>query len=194
MLRQEDFSGRRQDEEILVFARRHGFFLFRSILVPLTLFTLAVSISVQTGVLSTLITPLGFWGIPSVCLAVLLLSFGLGLWAFLEWENDHYIVTTERIISIRRIIKVYEERREAEVERVQDVTAKTPGLTGSILGYADLRISTAGALGVITFSRVSEAAQIAEIVLRQREAASRKRLDTTRETVRETLQREMGIS
>ncbi|MDP2660575.1 MAG: PH domain-containing protein [Dehalococcoidia bacterium] len=143
--------------------------------------------------MSSLLSPLGFWGIPSAFLVLLLLAFGLGLWAFLEWENDHYVVTTERVISIRRVIKIYEERREAEVGRVQDVTTRTPGLTGAILGYADLRVSTAGALGVITFSRVSDAAQIAEIILRQRVAAGRKRLDTTREAVKETLQREMGI-
>lgn len=159
----------------------------------MVLLTIVLAVVIQTGFLPTLLSPLGFFGFPAAALAVLLLALGLAFWAVLEWANDHYLVTTERVISIRRIYKVYEERREAEIGRVQDVTTRTPGLTATILGYADIRVSTAGALGAITFPRIEDPQAVVEAILRQRDAVSRQRLDTTRETVRETLEREMGI-
>jgi len=178
---------------VLVFARRHTFFLFKTAVGPLILLTLALAVVIQTGTLPRLISPLGLFGFPAAAVVVLLIALGLVFWAFLEWENDHYIVTTERVIAIRRIYKVYEERKEAEIGRVQDVTTRIPGLTGTLLGYADVQVSTAGAQGAITFPRIGQPGAVVETILQQRDAASRRRLDTTREAVRQTLEREMGI-
>lgn len=193
LLRREEFPGQREGEEILVFTRRHPFFLVRSILAPLVLLVLLLAFVTQAGLWAQLLSPLGGFGFPGAAFLGLLLALGLVFWAFLEWENDHYIVTTERVISLRRIYRVYEERREAEIGRVQDVTTRIPGLTATLLGYADLQIATAGVLGAITFSRVGWPEQVAEVILRQREAASKERLETSREAVKETLEREMGI-
>jgi len=189
----ESFDGQREDEEILVFARRHPFFLYRSIVGPLSLLVLALAFVTRANLWPLLLSPLGFFGLPAAVLAILLLAAGLVFWAVLEWENDHYIVTTERVVAFRRIYKVYEERREAEVGRVQDVTTRTPGLTGTLLGYADVSIATAGVLGAITFARVGQPEYVASVILQQRDSSSTQRIETSRESVRDTLEREMGI-
>lgn len=193
LLRCQDFPGRREGEEVLVFARRHPFFLFRSILIPLVIFVLVLALITQAGLWGVLLSPLGFFGLPAAALASVLLAGGLVFWGFLEWENDQYIVTTERVVAFRRIYKVYEGRTEAEIGRVQDVTTRIPGLTATLLGYADLQISTAAAVGAIAFSRIGEPEYVAEVILQQREAASREKIETNRETVREALERELGI-
>lgn len=192
-LRPERFDGQREGEQILVFARRHLFFLCRSIVGPLALFVLSLALVTRVNLWPLLLSPFGFFGVPLAVLAGLLLASGLVFWAVLEWENDHYIVTTERVIAFRRIYKVYEERREAEIGRVQDVATRIPGLTGTLLGYADLVVSTAGFLGAITFARVSEPEHVVGVILRQRDAASTERIDTSRGAVREVLEKEMGI-
>lgn len=193
LLHPQGFPGQRDGEQILVFTRRHLFFLLRSILAPLLLLVLALAFATQAGLWARLLSPLGGFGLPIAALLGLLLAIGLVFWAFLEWENDHYIVTTERVIAIRRIYRVYEERREAEIGRVQDVTTRIPGLTATLLGYADLQIATAGTLGAIMFSRVGDPEYVAGIILQQQEKAKGERLETGREAVRETLAREMGI-
>lgn len=192
-MRPDRFDGQREGEEILVFARRHLFFLYRSILGPLALLVLALAFVTRANLWRLFLSPLGFFGLPAAALACLLLAGGLVFWAVLEWENDHYVVTTERVIAFRRIYRVYEERREAEIGRVQDVTTNVPGLTGTLLGYADVTVSTAGVLGAITFTRVGEPEYVAGVILQQRDAATAQRTDTGRGAVREALEREMGI-
>lgn len=193
LLYPQGVPGQRDGEELLIFARRHPFFLFRSLLFSLVPLVLALVFLTRANLWPLLLSPLAGFGPPVAALLCLLLALGLAFWAFLEWENDHYIVTTERVISIRRVYRVYEERREVEMDRLQDVTIRVPGLTGTLLAYGDLLISTAGALGTVAFSRVEQPQHVAETILRQREAAGRDRLESSRETVRETLQREMGI-
>lgn len=192
-LRLESFPGRREGEEILVFARRHPFFLYRSILWPQVLLVLALALVTQAHLWPFILSPLGLFGLPAAFIAGLLLCGGLVFWAVLEWENDHYIVTTQRVIAFRRVYKVYEERREAEISRVQDVTTRIPGLTATLLGYADVQIATAGVLGAINFARIGEPEYVVGVILRQRDSATTQRTETTRGGVREALEREMGI-
>jgi uncharacterized membrane protein YdbT with pleckstrin-like domain len=107
------------------------------------------------------------------------------LWVFEDWQNDIYQVTSSRIIDIeQRPFGLHEERREASLGMVQNVSLHVSGVIGRVLGYGSVIIETAGA-GAFTFDYVKnpEAVQtevfrrIERFEEREREKRARRRRD-----------------
>ena len=78
------------------------------------------------------------------------------LWVFEDWQNDIYQVSGSRIVDIEQLpLGLKEERREASLDMIQNVSLSVPGLIGRLLGYGLVRIETAGA-GAFTFDYVKD--------------------------------------
>jgi CRP-like cAMP-binding protein/uncharacterized membrane protein YdbT with pleckstrin-like domain len=89
----------------------------------------------------------------NLSLAPVLLGYGAFLvipviwwvWQFTDWQNDTYHVTSTRIIDIeKQPFFGREERREADLERVQNIVVSIPGLLARILDYGSVEVETAG--------------------------------------------------
>lgn len=67
------------------------------------------------------------------------------LWQFADWQNDTYTITATRIIDIEKHpFWGREERREADLERVQNIAVSIPGFMARLLKYGSVEIETAG--------------------------------------------------
>jgi len=106
-----------------------------------------------------------------------LLSYGIllmflvpwWLWIFEDWQNDIYQVTSSRIIDIEQLpFGLREERREASLGMIQNVSLRVPGLIGRILGYGSVTIETAGA-GAFTFDMVKNPERVQSEIFRRME-------------------------
>jgi len=64
-----------------------------------------------------------------------------GLWTWIDWGNDYYIVTNQRVVWIEQIIFLYESRVEAPLTTIQAVNVRTD-LLGRLLGYGDVTVNT----------------------------------------------------
>lgn len=93
-----------------------------------------------------------------VVLGALLLSAVISFtlwWQVTDWANDVYIVTEDRLIDVeKRPIFGPEERREATLDRVQNVNLSIPGPLAALLDFGDVDIETAGGEGKFTFTHV----------------------------------------
>ncbi|MFQ6014538.1 MAG: cyclic nucleotide-binding domain-containing protein [Anaerolineae bacterium] len=144
------FLGRQKNEVIVSFQRKHPYALVRRLVLP-GLITLAF--------LGALV--LGFsFGFRSVLLLVLgaigaLALGGWTAWIVVDWYNDYYIVTNQRVIHIEKVAFIFEERREAPLDRIQSVNVITPGPLAQLLDFDNLIIETAGATGRVIFTCVS---------------------------------------
>jgi len=89
-------------------------------------------------------------------IALLLLIIGVFwlAWQALDWYNDVYIVTDDRIVDIEKKPLIFEDRREAQLSMIQDVSYVQPNFITRILGFGDVIIETAGRAGVFTFMSV----------------------------------------
>ncbi len=92
----------------------------------------------------------------------ILLSYGIvltffipwWLWVFEDWQNDVYQITSSRIVDVEQLpLGLREERREAGLGMIQNVSLTVPGVVGRVLGYGSVTIETAGA-GAFTFDYV----------------------------------------
>ena len=162
--------------------RKHHLFLLRRIAVPLlaSFVWFLLFANYVSGTL-TFLPPRN----PGVILGLLAGALPLAFWLWwqvVDWENDVYILSDDRIIDVeKRPLFFSEERREATLDRIQDVTLTIPGPLAAALGYGDVDIQTAGGEGQFTFTRVAGPHEV------QREIMSR--LATYRER-RQQLERE----
>jgi uncharacterized membrane protein YdbT with pleckstrin-like domain len=107
----------------------------------------------------------------------ILLSYGVllmflvpwWLWVFEDWQNDIYQVTSSRIIDVEQLpFGLREERREAGLGKIQNVSLRVPGLVGRLFGYGSVTIETAGA-GAFTFDYVKNPEAVQTEIFRRME-------------------------
>ncbi len=126
----------------------------------------------------------------------LLLAVGLwliacllwGAWNYLNWSNDYYLVTNQRVAWVERVMGIYDSRQEAPLTTILSVGVET-GQLGRFMDFGDVIVRTF--VGRIVFNEVRHpyeaAAMIEEYWTRSREAARKTDLETMQRTIREKL-------
>jgi len=180
------FPGKQWDEVAVVFARKHWIALVES------LWPLAIALLVGVGLVVVLYLLGSTRAAAIASLISFLLLFVWGWWLYVDWINDDYIVTTKRVIHIERVLFIREERHEAPLEQIQDVTMKTPNAVARLLDFRDLVIKTAG-LGPITFARLPNAERIKNVIFQVRRAALERRAAEEKGQIRQTIRERLGL-
>ena len=82
--------------------------------------------------------------------------FVIALWLIVntvDWRNDVYILTHDRIIDQVRFPLLYDQRTEARLDQVQNVRYQQ-GFWGGLLGFGDVTVETAGRTQAVLFLQV----------------------------------------
>jgi CRP-like cAMP-binding protein/uncharacterized membrane protein YdbT with pleckstrin-like domain len=172
-----------KNEVIYFIARRHKIRLFRalvtpvlSLLVPLGLFAL--------GVITGATTP---YAVGIVGLVVIL---GWAVWNAIDWSNDYYIVTNQRVIWLEKVIGLHDSREEAPLSTILSVGVETDYL-GRILDYGNVIVRTF--VGKLEFDHVDHPVQAADMI---REYWERTKAITTRsqmDVMKDTIKQKLGL-
>ncbi|HMN63273.1 MAG TPA: cyclic nucleotide-binding domain-containing protein, partial [Anaerolinea sp.] len=172
------------EEYIHYLARRHPIFLWLR-LVPLILILTLVA-----GIL------IGFYGMAPLTIFLMLLAgavliaAGVGVWLYVDWSNDYFIVTSKRVVYQERIVLLYDSRQESPIEQVQS-TEMDRSYFGQLIGYGDVRIRTF--TGLILFQSVRMPREVETII---QEQIKRTQSSLRREEIRaieETIARRIGM-
>jgi hypothetical protein len=149
-------QSRVQEGETIMW-RKHWIFLVGDVLWPLLFSLGAIFLAVLAffhlpGFVGSL--PISWGAYQAAMLALAAFTSGWLWWEFADWGNDLYILTEERIIDVeKKPLFFSEQRREAVLGQIQNVTLEVPNLWASLLHYGDVKVQTAGA-GDFTFDRV----------------------------------------
>lgn len=154
------FSWLHEDEVVLSFHRRHPYLLALRLLLPAFLLTLPAALWVFSPVSFGRLLPLAYLFLGP--LAALLF-----MWFYLDWQNDYYVVTDKRVVQVEKVMLLYEERNEAALGRIQNVTLLSPHALARLLGFANLVIETAGSRGKIVLTGLPQAERVQEEILAQ---------------------------
>lgn len=154
------------NENILLVVREHWFRLFIKLFV---LFILAVTPLVVSSLLGNYLSFLPDSKTQSVIdlmfqlyyLAILVAVFIIIVMYYL---NVH-IVSEERVVDIDQVGLLNHRISELNIESVQDVSASTVGLFGSIFDYGTVYIQTAGATERFQFENVAKPSHISKVIL-----------------------------
>lgn len=91
-------------------------------------------------------------------------ALGAGVWLYIDWSNDYYVVTSQRIVYQERVVLLYDSRQESPMEQVQS-TETDRSYLGQLVGYGDVRIRTY--TGIILFKAVRLPKEIESIIQEQ---------------------------
>lgn len=110
------------------------------------------------------------------------------LWNTVDWANDYYIVTNQRVVHLERVIWLYDSREEVPLSTVLSVNVTTNFL-GRILGYGDVIVRTfTGRLVIPHVGQPHEfAAMIEEYWHRTRRRSERAEAQAMEQAIRKRL-------
>jgi hypothetical protein len=150
--------------------RKHWIALIQPIALPTLLMAIATVVAV---LLLTQVSEV--WGPVLIGYGVTIaILFPWWLWRFDDWQNDIYQVTSTRIIDVERLpLFQREERREASLGMIQNISLEIPGFFGKVLNYGSVTIETAGA-GAFTFDLVKDPNGVQSEIFRRVEAFQRR--------------------
>jgi uncharacterized membrane protein YdbT with pleckstrin-like domain len=146
--------------------RKHWVFLAKRVYLVLPLFVLVTAVLIAVSLFRR---PAQYRFALFVPFLILWIVAILRLWWLVEdWRNDVYIVTDHLIIDVeRRPLSLREERREANLDKIVNLSLRQQGFLASILNYGDVLIQTAGATGDFTFDGVSNPAAVQREIFRR---------------------------
>jgi hypothetical protein len=139
LVRSGKFSWVGENELVAYVARKHEAIFVFSLIGPVIISLVALTIIFAVSAASTSDT---IWTTGAVCSIVLALGAILwGIWKWIDWGNDYYITTNQRVVWVEKVIWLYESRDEAPLTTILAVNT-TSTLLGRIFHYGNLIIKT----------------------------------------------------
>ena len=148
------FKWLRKDEIVYFLARKHSYFLAQALVLPVLSLLIPAFLFLWGGV-SGSIAAISFGVI------ALLLVLGWIAWSYIDWGNDYYIVTNQRVVWLEKIIGLYDSRSEAPLTQILSVGVESD-LVGRTFGFGNVLVRTF--VGAIPFRHVLHPYQAAHMV------------------------------
>jgi uncharacterized membrane protein YdbT with pleckstrin-like domain len=127
-----------KEEVIYLISQKHEFFLYRSLILPILVGLLAIPVFIfGNGISSSFFHTISLLGSAFMLAMAVLWS----IWNRLDWGNDYYLVTNQRVLWIERVIGLYNSRREAPLTTILAVNV-TSSQVGRILKYGNVDVRT----------------------------------------------------
>jgi CRP-like cAMP-binding protein len=189
LLRLRLFSWLRSDEWVMEVAQRHWTRLARLIVLPIFVLLLLLP-----SVLMLLLSGESVLMIVAGILAVpLLLLAGLIAWQYLNWLDDYFVVTTQRVVHIERIWPRSTHLEETPLHNIENIYELQPNLWANVLKYGTLVLQTAGETVDVDMSYIPRPTALRRLIREQVERSRARDVLRTRGQVRDLLWRRMQV-
>lgn len=184
LARKLQFSWLRPEEVIYFLARKHPIQFYRRVIWPL--FGIFVPAFFLYAWITMARTP-----IVAVAAVVSLVADALwALWYYIDWENDYYIVTNQRVVWLEKVIGIYDSRQESPLNTILSVAVETTQL-GRILDYGDVIVRTW--VGRIPFNEVSHPEQAQHMIEEYWRRTKEQAVGLEKEAMKNAIRRQLGI-
>lgn len=177
------FKWLRKDEVVYFLARKHSFFLLQVLIAPVTALLLPAFLFLWGGLS-------GSTAAISFGVVALVLIVGWIAWSIIDWGNDYYIVTNQRVVWLEKVIGLYDSRSEAPLTQILSVSVEAD-LVGRALGYGDVLVRTF--VGAIPFRRVLHPYQAAHMVEEYWHRAQQVSEQAEKEAFKDALRQRLGL-
>ncbi|MEL7590551.1 MAG: cyclic nucleotide-binding domain-containing protein [Anaerolineaceae bacterium] len=170
-----------ENEKVLLVSRRHPFFLLLRIILAggsaMIVSAILLSLAISPAATST--------GLLMLALFILLLGVFLSTWAGLEWTNDYFFLTAERVLVQKKMVGFFDTRQESPYSAILSTGLET-SVWERLLGFGSIHLRSY--TGDLTFKHLPYPDVIYELLERQRHRAVRENRQQDQEEIRETLQ------
>jgi len=178
------FKWLRPDEVVYFLARKHPVILYQSLGLPILAFVVPIGLFYGWFAIAPFfIVGLAAW-------LSLIAVIGWIIWLVVDWGNDYYIVTNQRVVWLEKVVGIYDSRQESPLSTVLSVGVEANPL-GRALDFGDVNVRTF--VGKIPFSHVTHPHQAARMIeeywQRTREAA----VGLEKEAMKDAIRKRLGI-
>ncbi len=187
--RTQEFDWLRDDEWTVFVVKRHWSRLFRQVAAPLIFLLLLVPalsyLSARTTTVATVFAVL-------VAIPIFTLS-GVVIWQYLNWRNDFFVLTTQRVVHIERDWPFNVHYEECPLDTIQDIYEMRAGVTANVLNYGNLILQTAGETVDIDINYIHNPGRLRAMIFQQIERTKARDLLRSRGQIRDLLARRLQI-
>jgi hypothetical protein len=170
------------NETIYLMVQKHPAYLYTHLIGPLLLAWASVPVLLFSS--STDVSSFHFVSL-WIGLLILAAAVGWGVWNYVDWGNDYYIVTNMRVIWLEKVVGIYDSRVEAPLNTVLTVGTRSDQL-GRIMGYGEVIVRTY--TGHIFMNEVGYPEQLASLIeeqlWRSKQGAKREEMAALEQTIR----------
>jgi CRP-like cAMP-binding protein len=177
------FKWLRKEEVVYFLARKHSFFLLQVLIVPVLTLLIPAFLFLWGG-FSGSVAAISFG---AVALLVVLAWIG---WNYLDWGNDYYVVTNQRVVWLEKVIGLYDSRSEAPLEQILSVSVESD-LIGRSLSYGNVLVRTF--VGAIPFRHVLHPHQAAHMVEEYWHRTQELSQQAEKEAFKDALRQRLGL-
>ena len=183
--RKSNFEWLGEGEVIHLISQRHVAHLLFNLLRPSALFLPGAFTLYLIIIAPTLATQLLASIISGLFLAAAVLWT---LWYILDWRNDFFIVTNQRVVWLEQVILQSASRHEAPMTAIQSVNTRT-SLLGRALDYGDVIVRTfTGSMVMMNVRNpLRLKGHVEELILRVRHKSQESKLENIRFSIRKSL-------
>ncbi len=129
--------------------------------------------------------PLGLLA-PFLLVPALVMYVALAFWHLVDWRNDYYAVTNRRLSYREHVALLYDSRKDAPLDQVQNVNVARTFLA-QVLGYGEVIVQTAAAAGTMRFDHVHDPEGLRKAIFDEQFRAMATRQAEQRWRIRATL-------
>ncbi|MEW6400480.1 MAG: cyclic nucleotide-binding domain-containing protein [Chloroflexota bacterium] len=184
LARQMRFKWLGPREVIYFIARRHYIKLIQALVGPVLFVVLPIFLFFWSF-LTNAVTP----GVVGVIVLVGTLLWGT--WNVIDWSNDYYIVTNQRVIWLEKVIGIYDSRQEAPLSTVLSVGISTDML-GRTFDFGTVTVRTF--VGKIVFDFVTYPDEAAAIVREHWERSKEGGVRAQKEAMKNAIRAKLGLT
>ncbi len=173
------------DETVYYITRKHTIFLQVALAMPVavTLFSVLVgllflSMGMQGSALLVTVVP--------IVIAVL-----WGIWLYIDWANDYYVITNQRVLYQERVALLYDSRQEIPLDAVLSTTLQT-SQWGRWFGYGNVIVKSY--TGTIRMPRIGMPDFFIQMLDTMRGRANVLRAREERLVLQNALRKKLGLS
>jgi hypothetical protein len=184
LARKLQFDWLRPGEVIYFLARKHEVELVRALSGPVLGLAVPIFLVVYFFLTRSFFAILGG--------GILFLVLGLwAIWQWIDWGNDYYILTNNRVVWLERVIGFYDSRQEAPLSTVLSVGVETDQ-SGRLLDYGNVIVRTY--TGRIPFTHVPRPYEAAHLIEEQWTRTKRSASRSEKEAMRNAIRQRMGLT
>jgi hypothetical protein len=184
LARQLRFKWLRPDEVIYFLARKHSIVLWQKLMLPAAAMAFPLA-SLYMWLRNTQFSIFALLGVTGVV--------GLLIWAgwlWLDWSNDYYIVTNQRVVWLEKVIGIYDSRQESPISTILSVGVESNPI-GKILDYGNVIVRTF--VGRIEFSNVDHPVEAAKMVEEYWNRTKEYAAGMEKEAIKNAIRKRLGL-
>lgn len=179
------FKWLRRDEVIYFLARKHPIVLYQKLIPP------ALALTVPSALFYAYAFILPYVIVALAATLSLLAAFGWIWWTVVDWGNDYYIVTNQRVVWLEKVIGLYDSRQESPLSTILSVNIETTQL-GRIFDFGNVIVRTW--VGRIPFNHVTHPEQAQHMIEEYWNRTKEQATSLEKEAMKNAIRRRLGLS